>query len=514
MFSVTITNEKFRELMDKRAKALLRIANYLSQHRSTEKILTRPLLGELASQATQIEEFLDSYGAKNNHLWHRFRSIVATIKLFSEVSYELLHIQHALPAYQLLPIEQDFAQAIKQATAFTANILLRAALQLVNQAKLAGLAIPENGYADESYAERLPPGRLPQDLAWRKIATVSETVALLATAFLNLADESELAKIARQIQVEECIPKIPDALSEESLRQLQNRFHNMQSLYDTYVSETDIENFDANLPILRGHISVIFHLLKTATNFAHYYERHISTRIGNNPLSDLEPIVTAEELLGKLIDYSIKYSSYYLVCAQRLCQDMLKNYAEIGQVDVPIPQYRGFHIRPSTLVAKIVLHYGSNIEAKLEQESYDAGSTLQLFRINEKINAEKRRWLAAEIAGLKLVEEEKGQRSISSIVKRVVTMLADKGKLIIYEQPLQLPEELGSKEGVLIKIVTDEIARLQAIGKIDINLELNVTFIGDKRVLADIKLLAEGGYGEDNFGNNITLPKELVYLRQ
>ena len=56
-------------------------------------------------------------------------------------------------------------------------------------------------------------------------------------------------------------------------------------------------------------------------------------------------------------------------------------------------------------------------------------------------------------------------------------------------------------------------ARLLAIGKIDINVELRAKFTGDKRVLADIKLLAESGYGEDNFGNNIVLPEKLVYLR-
>ena len=39
-------------------------------------------------------------------------------------------------------------------------------------------------------------------------------------------------------------------------------------------------------------------------------------------------------------------------------------------------------------------------------------------------------------------------------------------------------------------------------------------FHGDRRVLADLKLLAEHGYGEDNFGNNIALPPALSYLRR
>ena len=51
-------------------------------------------------------------------------------------------------------------------------------------------------------------------------------------------------------------------------------------------------------------------------------------------------------------------------------------------------------------------------------------------------------------------------------------------------------------------------------GKIDIISDTTVDFTGDKRVLHDIQILAENGYGEDKFGNNIVLPKELSYLKR
>ncbi|MCB1822583.1 MAG: hypothetical protein KDI73_13560, partial [Candidatus Competibacteraceae bacterium] len=87
------------------------------------------------------------------------------------------------------------------------------------------------------------------------------------------------------------------------------------------------------------------------------------------------------------------------------------------------------------------------------------------------------------------------------------------GKIIIYQQPLQLSEELAP-EGILLEKVTTEIARLMATGQIDIKTDMNITFTGDKRVLSDLELLAHSGYGEDTFGNNITLPRELAYLRR
>ena len=193
---------------------------------------------------------------------------------------------------------------------------------------------------------------------------------------------------------------------------------------------------------------------------------------------------------------------------------MLKRYAEVGQIDVPVPPYRGFHVRPSTLIAKLVLHYGSAIQMELDDNIYDASSPLGLFRANEKINAQKRKWLAEEVVRLNLAQEQNNQSDINAVVREVVLTLAGRSKLILYEQPLQLPEEPARMEGTLLEKIVDEVARLLAMGKIDVDTKMTAKFIGDKRVLADIKLLAESGYGEDKFGNNISLPEKLPYLRR
>jgi hypothetical protein len=212
--------------------------------------------------------------------------------------------------------------------------------------------------------------------------------------------------------------------------------------------------------------------------------------------------------------YSVTHIGLYIGSAERLCQRMLKHYAEVGQIDAAVPPYRGFHVRPATLISKLVLHYGSEVQMQLGDDIYNAGSALELFRANETINAQKRRWLAEEVVRLKLVPDGKGDDDINSIIRNVVLILAEQGELILYEQPLQLPEQPAGREGTLVQQVTDEMAQLLALGKIDVNTNLTAKFIGDKRVLDDIKLLAEAGYGEDNFGNNVPLPEKLVYLRR
>ena len=83
-----------------------------------------------------------------------------------------------------------------------------------------------------SRMEKLPQGRLPHDLATRKLETASSTVTMLATAFLNLAAECKQALPKGQTVGHEYLSEITGPISEEKLRSLELRFHNLQSLYD------------------------------------------------------------------------------------------------------------------------------------------------------------------------------------------------------------------------------------------------------------------------------------------
>jgi len=507
-----INNGDFVDLIEQRARGLLSLALFLSAQRPKTITLTRPLVADLLSQSLLTEELLDIYGARNNRQWCRFRSLVATIKLFAEVSYELLHIHHSLPSYRLLPVERDSAAATLQSLDLTADVLVRAATWLLAQANRLGFSLPVDHLPSEHYIEHLPPGRLPHDRAMRKIKNADETVTYLATAYLNLAADSEVLNTAENVEPKDYATCFPDPISEDTLRYLKVRFHCLQSLYDTYVSETAIESLDPNLPTLRGHISIVFHLLEIATYLVHYYERHLNEHTGDSALRR-RPVIAPGTLLAMMMNYSIAFSGLYLKYGRCFCHTMLRRYAEIGRIEAPVPSYRGFHVRPSTLIARIVQHYGSLVVMELDGQSYDAGSPMDIFRANEKINAQKRRWLVSEIGRQSLPEGALDDSQIRAAVLDIVIKLAEQGKIVVYQQPLQFSDEF-SKDGLLLETVTKEIAKLQATGQIDIRTDLNITFIGDKRVLSDLALLAESGYGEDHFGNNIALPKELAYLRR
>jgi hypothetical protein len=277
--------------------------------------------------------------------------------------------------------------------------------------------------------------------------------------------------------------------------------------------------------VLRGHISVTFHLLETATALSHYCERHILSS-SSATTQPREEIVDAARLLEVLMRFSLTFSSRYILVTRSLCHEMIRRYAVEGRISVPVPRYRGFHVRPSALVARIVNHYGSKVIMELDGESYNACVTLELFRANEKINASKKRRLAEEVH--RMLTASGGCQSLAptgavapngiephtSLVRGVVQALFARNRLVLYERDVILGGLQPRADENTDEFVIRALVQLLTLGKIDVKSELSVSFAGDRRVLEDIRLLADNGYGEDDFGNNLPLPERLGYLRK
>jgi len=526
-----VTEDRFRSLIDDRMGELMAAAVIVCSGDRGPACFTRPFLSDLLGAASELEEVLDAYGAGRNRRWYPLRRLVATVKLFSGVGYQLQHILLFLPDYRLLPVEHDFPAATRQAVDVVCAILRRSLDAVVLTGRDLGIAVREGAPQAEILAEGLPSGRLLPDRTSQKVAPPEQTVARVATAFLNLAEDGKFIHITQQEKPDHYADWIPEPISEAHLRDLEQGFHNLQSLYDTHIADTNVESLDAALPVLRGHVSVMFHLLQTATALAHYCERHIlsfaprraetesgaqgtgaAQHDGEGVLQADAPIVDHREVLEVLMSYSLAFASRYMLATRGLCHEMLRRYAIQGHITVPVPRYRGFHVRPSTLVARIVAHYGSDVSMKLEKETYNAGFTLDLFRANEKITAVKRRLLAREV--YRCSPTVAWGSDPATAVREVAHELFTEGKLVLYERNLVLDGVVPREEETQQEFLTRALTQLLAVGKIDMEMDVTVSFHGDRRVLEDIKLLAENGYGEDDFGNNLPLPERLSYLRK
>jgi hypothetical protein len=508
-----VDDSEFTAMVSARAGTLLDLAGRLGagDPETTLTQLTRPVLAHLHSHATQLEELLDAYGALRNERWRPFRRVIAAVKLFSRVHYSLAHLVHTSPQYRLLCDEADLNVGLDQAQRFTARVLHVASRRLCETAPSLGLT----ARAADVCEEVLPGGMLPRDCPLRRVDDVAETVTRLASAFLNLADGSTpLARAASTMTTDRRSTALP---TEYELRVQSEDFHNLQALYDTHVANTDAELADPELLSLRGHASVVFHLLEAATELLHYLERHVllAPQAGDRArlFADRPDCIEPQHLDWVSRDLLVLAARYVQV-GRSLAQQLLRRYAVQGEITVPVPRYRGFHVRPSTLVARVAYHYGSAVSMTLDGETYDASSPLELFRANEAINARKRRSLAREIGSLVNGTEAQLGDDLVREVRSLLVRLSEEGKVILYEQPLPSIESPAPDGQPVLGFIVDAVARLLALGKIDIVATVSATFRGDRRVLADLELLASNGYGEDAYGNNIALPAELSYLRR
>ncbi|MBI9101365.1 MAG: HPr family phosphocarrier protein [Spirochaetales bacterium] len=509
-------NDDFEELIASHGEILFNLCQFSINDKNHEYIYNRKFLGRLNLEATWMEETLDAYGSQHNNDWARFREVIAAQKMFTSVCYDLLHLKHAVPHYNLISLENDFISEIEGVLEQLKTALLNISKEVIYCSKKKSLSYGSKELPRSIFDVKTLEGRLESNnKKAREISKNDKVLVYLATSFLNLSTDVDIIESGNCVKKKSYSECIPDHISEEKLRVVKASFHNLQSLYDTYLSKSNMENQNPDLKTLRGHISTIFHLLNMATQFSHYYERHIiDSRISllKKPFLPL-PVTTH---LAILIEFFLRNADRYFTAAKDLCRQIISVYSEKSQIVVSIPKYRGFHVRPSTLIAKIVIHYGSDVTMELEGKKYDAASPMELFRVNEKLNAEKRRYINNLVCSEKLLKDldDSNKEIWKQKAQLVILHLMDKDQIVLYEQNLSMdgndPQE-GETPEVFFKRI---IALFLASGKIDIQREFTVKFLGDKRVLLDLRILAEKGYGEDKFGNNIMLPPELSYLRR
>ncbi len=495
---------QFTELIRCKSESFSQFCGYIMHCHEQNIRIERTPLGTFLQEVRRLEEILDAYGVKHNIFWLPLRRLVAAAKFATDGLYKTLHLKYAIPFYHIKPIDSDCFAAIDCAAEEFTAILARICRGYLETCLRLGVGTSEDRPIEYCADPETPSFQLPANIPHRPAPDPGRTIINLATFFLNLIETSgitELYDSSAHSKIDACIPEI---MNENDLRRFENDFHSIQAAYDTSLAGTDVEAIDPDLRYLRGHVTVIYHLMEIATSVTHYYERHVRGAADDSPAPSILPEETAQALL---INFCLGYATEYLEIAQDLCRELLGRYAEIGEVAVPVPTYRGFHVRPSSLVAKIVRHYGTAVTISLGDEVCDASSPMDIIRLNERIYAEKRHSLAEDVT--RLAGEIGGKDPL-----KIILALLKEERIVLYSGDIQLKDFPRIPDETFAEYTNRAVARLLATGKIDIRSDITVQLRGDIRVLQDVQILARHGYGEDAIGNNITLPVELSYLKR
>lgn len=514
-----ISEKDFLDLFREQTIDILKICRYLKDKGNKDYLYTKRFYGNITTQSRLLEDFLDDYGAKNNKTWIYFRELIATARYMGFSAYMLKHIQNRFAFYELKDEKnRKFSEQTKMIRDFFNTAIKSVFTCISDEAQNLGLSFPEEKLREYDYLDVASNKMLPHNVDEDFSSKEEENVVKIASNYLNILNDYQDFRFDKEYTVNDIERLIPEYISEEKLRRFELSIHNLQSVYDTYIKNTRIETENTALNSMRGCISVALHLAEIATALIHFYERHESEIRHENLREGIERIIDKDKILDCIANYCLFYCYSYLEKGADLANDFLKHYVVVDSANVSIPSYMGFHVRPATLLMKIVKHYGSDVKMQIDDQVYDAGSALDIFRANEKISAKKRQLISKEIRPYK-GKGEINHNEAKAIVYKELQRLMKEGKLFPYGDitldDLTCTVEEGTIRPEEIKpLVAEEIKRIKAAGKIDIKLDIKATFTGDQRVLKDIEVLARSNYGEDDKGNNIELPPEIEYLRK
>ncbi len=369
----------------------LKCCVYISQARDQRLIFTKKLYSKLIGTTQLMEDFLDFHGAKNNTDWFFYRELTAAVRHLSLGSYSQKHIANRLVFYDL-PDADAFAVQGEKTLEFLNTCLVNLAPAIMEEARRLDIPQPERGFDPAKFPSIASSEMLAYDIDDENKDLQKQHIVKIASEFLSIGQKFDQLGFFEPYPLEKILTIVPDKVNEVQVRRFEMLVHNLQSAFDSYVIHGGYRYGNRKLKQLRSHFSVVFHLLQLTGRLLHFYERHQHATSFKNIYRQVQErlydLIEPEALLDRTINYGLFYACHFLNTGRALAKDILNANIERGRITVGIPVKLGFHSRPSLLVAKIVQHYGGQVELCIGEDRFDASSVLDIQWAGGKINKE------------------------------------------------------------------------------------------------------------------------------
>jgi phosphotransferase system HPr-like phosphotransfer protein len=387
----TISHSEFIELVESFADELLDLCQFfVSQHDGTLPDTER-LFARLSYASKLVEDLLDYHGAKNNQLWYKYRELVASILNFSAAAFTMKHIISRISFYEI-GADQQFIFASKLVHRFLINTLTNLCQALIAETNKLGLKLSPPTLVRKQFANLSSNRFLTFDILSEDLHDEKQHIVRITTAYLNIVRDFEALGFYKRFQPEDLPPLIPVKINEEILRRHEMIIHNLQSSYDTYIGRDFNRSQSNDFKSLRDHISISLHLLELSGRLSHYFERHMYDVGRSSVYLDVQKLlgqlVDAAFLMDAIVNYAVFSCNEFLSKGKALAQSLLNQFIEHAEITVGVPVKLGFHSRPCMLVAKIVQHYGGQVEMVINEDHFDASSILDLQWAGGKVHRE------------------------------------------------------------------------------------------------------------------------------
>ena len=369
----------------------LKCCVYISNLEQDSIFFTKKLFSRLIASSQILEDFLDYHGAKNNKNWYYYRELSAAVRHLSIGSYSQKHISNRLVFYDLVNTE-DFDREGKVTFNFLTKSLIKLAPVVLGEARRLNIAVPDDNFDTFEFPGVTTNDLLNYDIDDEDKDLQKKYIVKIASEFLCIARNFDHLGFYEPYDLKKILEIVPDKINEVEIRRFEMLVHNLQSAFDTYVIHGGYRFGNRKLKELRGCFSVVFHLLQMTGRLLHFYERHLYEagykNIYKKVQEQLSLLVDPEVLLDRTINYGLYYVCHFLTTGKHLAGEILNENIERSSISVGVPVKLGFHSRPSLLVAKIVRHYGGQVELCVGEDRFDASSVLDIQWAGGKIQKE------------------------------------------------------------------------------------------------------------------------------
>ncbi len=374
-----LSEEDFQALAASRGARFGRLSHTLL----ARELWTRRHFYQLIVEADVFESFLDDHGASHNQRYRSLRELVASVRGLSRAGFAVRHLESRLDTYGISAVcegdeEARFAQAVVDARGFLEQSL-RGLLSAVLEESAAGdFELPSELFADEEYTADQARRRLPRNLDGEIQEDEEHYIATVATRYLEVSElfssfqlgDTDSPLMSERLMSEFC--------TEESARVYEASVHNLQSVYDTYIKNTTLEDSDERLPRLRGHVSVAFHLLEAFTELIHFVERHERSR-SLDASSRIPKAVDRSRVVQVARENLLAWAARMIVLGRPYAEALVPTYTNQSELFVEVPPELTLHARPVALIVKIVNHHGTATTCEVGGSECNAGSILEMM---------------------------------------------------------------------------------------------------------------------------------------
>lgn len=390
-------NVTFKEKADIFSFEFLKCLKFIIEYEDENYIFTKKLYSKLVTTSRILEDFLDFHGAKKNKEWVFYRELSASILHLSLACYSHRHILNRLKFYSFENRPRgDFKAQAFDTIKILQDAIKRAGKLALEEAKRLNVSIPDRGYDLNFFPGISSVQQLDHnidDFSIKDMEKQRQSLTRIATEFLELVKEFDQFAFYKPYDLEKLHQLVPGKINEVEIRRFEMLIHNIQSSFDSYVVNTDSASQNFKLDNLRSHFSIVFHILQALGRLLHFYERHLYDSgfkdVYKNISSALADIIDPEVVLERAINFCLFYAWDFLSSGKELASKILNENMETAEIEVSIPKDRGFHSRPSLLVAKIVQHYGGEVKMLVNDDVFDAASVLDIQWAGGKINKEE-----------------------------------------------------------------------------------------------------------------------------